>query len=92
MNKLELAQEINDKIKDIHSKTDELNLGDVEGFYVCVHNHYKRGLMFSVWAYGFDSDLAPTFDTDLNLRTDNGYKGDIDEARAALKEFLEGEV
>ncbi len=92
MNRLELAQEISEKIKDITSKKEKLNLGDVGGFYVCAHDHYPDGLIFSVWASDVATNLAPTFDADLNLIKDNDYPESIDEAKSALKEFLEGEI
>ncbi len=86
MKRLELAQEIYDKQQMLQSSIDS------SGYNICVHTHYYNGLVFSAWLHKEGHKLVPQFDSDLNLIQDNGYKGNIDEARAALKEFLEGEV
>ena len=86
MNKLELAQEIYDKQQKI------VNNLIIQGHQICVHYNIIGGLTFSAWLQGTDSSEAPMFDDNLEAFNDTFYKGDIDEARAALKEFLESEV
>ena len=86
MNRLELAQEISDKQQML------INNLITQGHQICVHHGIIGGLTFSAWLQGTDSSKAPMFNANLEVANNNLYKGNIDEARAALKEFLEGEV
>jgi hypothetical protein len=86
MNRLELAQEIYEKQQKLSN-----NL-IIQGHQICIHFGIIGGLTFSVWPQGTDSAEAPRFNEDLVLISGHGYKEIIDEAKAALKEFLEGEV
>ena len=83
MNRLELAQEIYEKQKKLQVK--------INDHIFCVQDHYKDGIRFSAWNFRHQG-AAPMFDADLNLIKDNDYPESIDEARAALKEFLEEDV
>ena len=86
MNKLELAQEIYEKQQKI------VNNLITQGHQICIHYGIIGGLTFSVWLQGTDSAEAPMFNANLESFNNHFYKGNIDEARAALKEFLESEV
>jgi len=87
MNVLELEQQIYKQVKTLQSLR-------LSGFCVTAH-HYDTVnpiLKFSVWNNEEDSFYAPVFDADLNLIDGNNYSGDIDAARAALKQYLAQEV
>ena len=86
MNKLELAQEIYDKQQKL------TNNSLIQGHHICVHDRIPGGLIFTSWLQGTDSSKAPQFNANLDLIENKDYKKSIDEARAALKEFLEGEA
>jgi len=86
MNRLELAQEISDKQQML------INNLITQGHQICVHHGIIGGLTFSAWLQGTDSSEAPMFNAELEVVGNNDYPESIDGARAALKEFLEGEV
>ncbi len=86
MNRLELAQEIYDKRKIL------VKSSFTQGHHVCLHDHMPDGVIFSVWLQGTDSSEAPLFNAELEVVGNNDYPESIDEAKAALKEFLEGNV
>lgn len=86
MNVLELAQDILDK------KAKFKGLDRPCGYSIAHQDHYQEP-MFSVWPSSVWPDGSePLFNAKCELVNDNGYEGDIEEARQALKEFLEGEV
>ena len=86
MNRLEITQEIYDKQQIL------INNLIIQGHQICPHYGIPGGLSFSVWLQGSDSSEAPMFNSNLELLKNIEYTEIIDEARAALKEFLEGEV
>ncbi len=86
MNRLELAQEIYDKINLFRGS-------------VLIKDHrvmaqvYNTGIIFSVWKNEELYNGSLQFRPDMSIvHEQHGYDGSIDEARAALKEFLEGEI
>jgi len=85
MNRRELAQEIKRKgsIFDTEKRPD--------GFYICLSTA-REEVVFIVWEEEFKMSGAAEFNEDLVLIGGYDYKGSIDEASAALKEFLESEV
>ena len=85
MKRLELAQEI--KRKESIFNTEKRP----DGFYICLSTA-REEVVFIVWEEESKMSGAAEFNEDLVLIGGYGYKGDIDEARAALKEFLESEV
>ncbi len=87
MNRLELAQEINDKIKLIGKS--QL----IQGHRVMAQVIHSKGVIFSVWVDGSMDGCSIYFYADMSRVYPSGdYTGGIDEAKAALKEFLEGDV
>jgi hypothetical protein len=92
MNKLELAQEIGEKVNSFQ-KT--YKIGD---YYTYPQfGGGFEGVVFSVWKnYPELDDFTGAnvyFHPDLTrVYPDDEYAGNEDEARAALKEFLESEV
>ncbi len=86
MNRLELAQEIYEKRQRLK------NNFIIKGHHICIHDSLPSGLIFSSWLQGADSSTAPQFNANLEVVKNIDYQESIDEARAALKEFLEGEV
>jgi hypothetical protein len=86
MNKLELAQEIYEKQQKL------VNNSIIQGHHISVHYGITSGLNFSAWLQGTDSSKSPKFNANLEVVANKDYPESIDEARAALKEFLESEV
>jgi len=91
MNKLELAQEIGEKVNSFQ-KT--YKIGDYYA-YPQFGGGFE-GVVFSVWK-NYPEFVKPAaniyFHPDLTrVYPDDEYAGNEDEARAALKEFLESEV
>ncbi len=85
MNKLELAQEIYDK---------QQKLGVSErpqGFNICITETINE-LTFMVWHDSVGLKKWLEFNANLDFINNKNYPESIDEARAALKEFLESEV
>ncbi len=87
MNRLELAQEIYDKEK-------KLRLSDrPQGFNICYLSiRASLKLTFMVWSDSVGRGKWLEFNANLDLIKNKDYPESIDEARAALKEWLEGEV
>ena len=85
MNKLELAQEIYDKQQ-------KLRLSDrPQGFNICITETVQE-VSFMVWSELVGLDKWLEFNAELEVVNNKDYPESIDEARAALKEFLESEV
>ena len=85
MNRLELAQ-------DIYDKQQKLRLsGRPQGFNICITETPKE-LTFMVWHDSVGLERWVEFNAKLEVVNNKNYQESIDEARASLKEFLEGEV
>ena len=89
MNVLELAQQM----YRFQQRLDNLN-SPVNGHIISVHfNSYNdEGLKISCWDSKFNTRLAPVFNAELELLNVNGYPGDIEAAREALKQYLAQEI
>ena len=90
MKVIDLAQEIYSKRKEFVNASTSVSL--VSGYHFCMHDHITDGVRFSVWHNGTDSTHAPLFNANLEVVNNTDYPESIDEARAALEEFLESEV
>jgi len=91
MNVLELAQQM----YCLQKKLDKHNSDYfVDNHIISVHfNSYNdEGLKISCWDSKFNTRLAPVFNAELELLNVNGYPGDIEAAREALKQYLAQEI
>lgn len=87
MKRLELAQEIYDKEKKLRL------LDRPQGFNICYLSiRASLNLTFMVWSDSVGKGKWLEFNANLEVVNNKDYSESIDEARAALKEFLESEV
>ncbi len=85
MNRLELAQEIYDKQQKLRVS------GRPQGFNICITETVNE-LTFMVWHDSVGLERWIEFNAKLDVVNNKNYPESIDEAKAALKEFLEGDV